>query len=152
VDKVDSKLELAKSFGATHTLLSDENTLQGIQQLTDGRGADYVFEAVGIPSLQENALKAVRPGGTLVIAGIAPMGSSTNFPGALLARQEKRVVGCYYGSANPQRDFPKLLDLYLAGKLKLDELISKTYSLEEINSAFEDMLSGQIARGVILFE
>ncbi len=152
VDKAPAKMELAEAFGATHMVLADEDPVHRIRELTGGRGADYVFEAVGIPELQETALDAVRPGGTLVITGIAPMGSSTNFPGAILARQEKRVVGSYYGSSYPRRDFPRLLDLYMAGKLKLDELITQTYSLEDINQAFQDMLSGENARGVILFE
>jgi S-(hydroxymethyl)glutathione dehydrogenase/alcohol dehydrogenase len=152
VDKAPAKMELAKAFGATHTVLANEEPVQQIQEWTEGRGADFVFEAVGIPGLQETALEAVRPGGTLVIAGIAPMGSATNFPGAILARQEKRVVGSYYGSSYPRRDFPRLLDLYKAGKLKLDELISQTYPLEDINQAFQDMLSGENARGVILFD
>lgn len=152
VDCASAKMKLAKTFGATYTLMSDDDTVEKIRSLTQGRGADYVFEAVGTPALQETALRAVRPGGTLVIAGIAPMGSNTNFPGAILARQEKRVVGSFYGSANPHRAFPMLLDLYMAGKFKLDELISSTYRLAEINTAFDDMLSGEIARGVILFD
>jgi len=152
VDKAPDKEELARTFGATHFVTADQDPIQAIQDLTGGRGADYTFEAVGIPALMETALKATRPGGTLVIAGIAPMGSSTNFPGAILARQEKSVVGSYYGSSDPQRDFPIILDLYMSGKLKLDELISKTYKLHEINQAFEDMLSGTIARGIIRFD
>ena len=72
--------------------------------------------------------------------------------GAVLAHQEKSVVGSYYGSANPYRDFTMLLDLYMFGKLKLDELIPSTYRLEEINTAFDDMLVGEAARGVILFD
>lgn len=79
------------------------------------------------------------------------MGTGTNLPGAVLTRQEKTVKGSYYGSVNPQRDFPMLLDLYSAGKLKLDQLISRTYRLEQINEAFETMLRGEIARGVIVF-
>jgi S-(hydroxymethyl)glutathione dehydrogenase/alcohol dehydrogenase len=152
VDCSAKKMEIAKSFGATHTMLADEDTVEVIRQLTGGRGADYVFDAVGIPAVQEAALEVVRPGGSLVLVGISPMGSATNFPSAILTRQEKSVVGCYYGTANAQRDFPMLLDLYMAGKLKLDELIHKTYPIEEINTAFEDMLSGDAARGVIVFD
>lgn len=152
VDKNPAKGSLAKKFGATHTILAEADPVSKIRALTDGRGADFVFEAVGLSSLQEMGLDALRPGGTLVIAGIAPMGSSTNLPGAILARQEKKVTGSYYGSADPQRDFPRLLDLYMGGKIMLDELVSRTYALEEINQAFQDMLSGTQARGVILFE
>ncbi|MFO7322454.1 MAG: Zn-dependent alcohol dehydrogenase [Chloroflexota bacterium] len=151
VDVNETKLALARQFGATNTLLSDDKTVAAVRALTGGRGADYAFEAVGIPALQEMALQAVRPGGTAVLAGLSQMGSGTNLPGAVITRQEKTVKGSYYGSVNPSRDFPMLLDLYMAGKLKLDELISREYRLEQVNEAFETMLSGEIARGIIRF-
>jgi S-(hydroxymethyl)glutathione dehydrogenase / alcohol dehydrogenase len=151
VDVNEAKMALARSFGATHTLLSSVDTLEAIRDLTGGRGADYSFEAVGIPSLQELVLEAARPGGTAVLAGLSAMGTSTNLPGAVLTRTEKTVKGSYYGSVYPARDFPMLLDLYLAGKLKLDELVSWEYSLSQINEAFDAMLGGEAARGVIVF-
>ena len=80
------------------------------------------------------------------------MGSGTNLPGAVITRQEKVIKGCYYGGINARRDFPLLLELYAAGKLKLDELISRQFKLDEINEAFEAMLAGEVARGVIVFE
>jgi S-(hydroxymethyl)glutathione dehydrogenase / alcohol dehydrogenase len=150
VDRTEAKLEIARSFGATDALLGGPDTADAIRRLTEGRGADYVFEAVGIPALQEQAFDAVRPGGTLVLAGIAPMGSSTNLPGAVLTRQEKTVTGCYYGSANPARDFPRYAKLYLRGRLDLGRLVSRTYRLEQINEAYADMLAGATARGVIV--
>ena len=85
------------------------------------------------------------------LTGVSPMGSGTNLPGAIITRQEKTVTGSYYGSANTVRDFPLYADLYLKGKLDLDRLISKTYSLEEINEAYADMLGGEMARGLIVF-
>ncbi len=88
----------------------------------------------------------------MVLAGVAPMGSSTNFPGAIITRQEKTVMGTYYGSANTARDFPLIADLYLQGRLDLDRLISKTYALEQINEAYDDMLGGRTSRSVIVFE
>jgi S-(hydroxymethyl)glutathione dehydrogenase/alcohol dehydrogenase len=111
-----------------------------------------VFEAVGLPALQEIGLGAARPGGQLILAGLSAMGSGTNLPGAVITRQEKVIKGCYYGSINARRDFPLLLELYAAGKLKLDELISRQYRLEQINEAFDAMLGGEVARGVIVFE
>jgi S-(hydroxymethyl)glutathione dehydrogenase/alcohol dehydrogenase len=150
VDRSEAKCRLARSFGATETLLASPDVPAAIRGLTEGRGADYVFEAVGIPALQEQGLDAVRPGGTLVLAGIVPMGSSTNLPGAILTRQEKTVMGTYYGTANPRRDFPLYADLYRRGKLDLDRLVSRTYPLEQINEAYADMLSGDTARGVIV--
>ena len=145
-------MEIARQFGATHTLISNEKTLGDIRALTNGRGADHAFEAVGVPAVQELAFAAVRPGGTLVLAGLAPMGTGTNLPGAVITRQEKVIKGSYYGTVNASRDFPLLLDLYVAGKLKLEELISREYSLNEINEAYDAMLTGEIARGVVIFD
>lgn len=151
VDRAPAKLEMAKQFGATHALLSDADANDAIRQLTGGRGADYVFEAIGLPAVQEQCLYAARPGGVIVLAGVSPMGSSTNLPGAIITRQEKVVMGTYYGSANTARDFPLYADLYLKGKLDLERLVSKQYPLEQINEAYADMLSGSVARGVIVF-
>jgi Zn-dependent alcohol dehydrogenase len=150
VDRAPAKLELARQFGATAAFLAGPDTVTDIRKATEGRGADYVFEAIGIPAVQQQCLDAVRPGGVLVLAGIAPMGSSTNLPGAVLTRQEKTVMGTYYGGANPLRDFPLCGELYLRGLLDLDRLVSRTYPLEQINEAYADMLDGSTARGVIL--
>ena len=125
--------------------------VQDIRNLTEGRGADYVFEAIGIPAVQEKSLEAVRPAGTVVLVGVSPMGSGTNLPGAIITRQEKTVTGSYYGTANTARDFPLYAELFLKGKLDLERLISRTYKLEQINTAYADMLAGEIARGVIYF-
>jgi S-(hydroxymethyl)glutathione dehydrogenase/alcohol dehydrogenase len=152
VDRAPAKLELARSFGATDALLGGPQVNEAIRDLTSGRGADYVFEAIGIPAVQEQCLDAARPGGTIVLAGISPMGSGTNLPGAIITRQEKTIMGTYYGSANTARDFPLYGDLYLRGQLPLDKLVSKTYPLERINEAYADMLSGETGRGVIVFD
>lgn len=152
VDLNETKMTMAKRFGATHALLSDDDTLAAIRALTGGRGADYAFEAVGLPKLQEFAMDAVRPGGMAVLAGLSPMGSATNLPGSIITRQEKTIKGSYYGTVNPARDFPLLLDLYLAGKLDLESLISQEYRLPEINTAFDAMMGGEVARGIIVFE
>jgi Zn-dependent alcohol dehydrogenase len=87
----------------------------------------------------------------VVLAGISPMGSETNLPGAVITRQEKTIAGSYYGTANTARDFPLYGDLYLKGLLDLDRLVSKTYRLDQINEAYADMLDGKLARGVIAF-
>lgn len=151
VDRAEAKLDMARSFGATDALIAGPDTNDAIRALTGGRGADYVFEAIGIPTVQEQCLDAARPGGVIVLAGISPMGSATNLPGAIITRQEKTVTGSYYGTANTARDFPLYADLYLKGKLDLGRLISKTYALEQINEAYAEMLSGAAARGVIVF-
>lgn len=151
VDTNETKCALAYQFGATSALISGADTIAAIRALTSGRGVDYAFEAIGIPEVQEQCLEAIRPGGLVVLAGISPMGSGTNFPGAILTRQEKTVTGSYYGTANAARDFPLYADLYRRGLLDLDHLVTATYSLDKINEAYADMLSGETARGVIVF-
>ncbi len=150
VDVSAEKSAMARSFGATDTITADEDVIARIQALTAGRGADIVYEAIGIPSVQEQCLAAVRPGGTLVLVGLSPMGTATNFPSAIIARQEKTIVGSYYGSADTSRDFPRYAQWYREGKLDLDRLITRTYTLDQINDAYADMLAGTLARGVIL--
>jgi len=150
VDTRMEKIWVAKHFGAQSVFLAEDDIVKIIRDRTGGRGADHVFEAIGNPALQEKAFECVRPGGTLTLAGLAPMGSTTNFPSAVIARQEKTIRGSYYGTVNAQRDFPMLIELYSAGKLNLDDLITRRYSLAQINDAYRDMLAGQLARGVIV--
>ena len=151
IDTVADRARVATALGATHFLTAGPDTVDAVRQLTEGRGADYVFDATGLPAVQEQCLDAVRPGGLVVLAGLAPMGSNTNLPGAVITRQEKTVTGTYYGSANPARDFPRYADLYLQGKLDLDRLITKTYTLDQINEAYADLIAGKLARGVVVF-
>jgi len=151
VDTNPAKQDLAKVFGATHFVPADTSTIEAVRALTSGYGADHVFESVGTPAVQEASLSAVRPGGVLTLVGLSPMGTGTNLPGALIVRQEKTIKGSYYGSVSPRRDFPKLVDLYAAKRLKLDELISQEYRLDQINEAYAAMLTGGAARGVIVF-
>ncbi len=151
VDTQPEKLSLALSCGATDALLSDSGAVAYIRERTEGRGVDFAFEAVGIPAVQEMGLAAVRPGGSLILAGLSPMGSATNFPGAVLTRQEKTVTGTYYGSSTPLRDFPRFSQLHLDGKLNLTQLVSRTYALDEINEAYAEMRTGKTARGIIVF-
>ena len=152
VDTNAAKMDIARHFGATHALLSGPNTLAEIHSLTGGRGADHVFESVGLPQLQETALEMIRPGGMLTLVGLSPMGTGTNLPGAIITRTEKTIKGSYYGSVSPKRDFPLFIEMYKAGRLKLDELVSRTYPLEQINEAYAEMLTGNPARGVIVFD
>ena len=152
VDRVPAKMDMAKNFGATHTIMAGDDTTDAIKDLTHGRGADYAFEAIGIPAVHEEAIEALRPGGTLVIVGMPPEGSVTKLDAYPFVSREKTVKGSLYGSSSTRRDFPKLLNLYMAGKLKLDELVSQEYKLEEINEAYEAMLGGEVARGVIAFD
>lgn len=151
IDTNEAKGDIAKQFGATDFFLAGQDVPHAVKHVTKGRGADYVFEAVGLPQVQEECLEAARPGGLIIFAGLSAMGSNTNLPGAVLTRQEKTVTGSYYGTANPARDFPLYATLYQRGLLDLEKMVSRTYPLEQINEAYADMLSGEIARGLIVF-
>lgn len=147
IDPLESRCQAAREFGATNTYASPSS----FRSSNSTRGPDFVFEAVGKPKLQELALDLVRPGGTVVLSGLSPNGTATNLPGARLVREEKTVMGSYYGTANTARDFPLLAELWHEGKLPLDQFVSHRYALEEINKAYAEMLDGVSRRGVIVF-
>jgi NDMA-dependent alcohol dehydrogenase len=151
VDLADKKLEFAQRFGATHTVnpSSDGDAVQRIMALTSG-GADYTFECIGAPKVIEQAWAATRKGGTCVVVGVTKATDQVTLPAFLLPFQEKTLTGSMYGSARPSVDFPRLINLYKTNRLKLDELVTATYKIEEINRAFDDMQKGVNARGVIL--
>ncbi len=151
-DLLDSKLAYAKEFGATHTLNAQrDNVVERVRELTAGRGADYAFDAIGSEATTLQIVDAVRPGGTAVIVGMAAMSVRAPITPYTMAIQEKTLKGTLYGSVRPNLDFPHLVDLYMDGRLKLDQLISRTYALAEINEGFAAMRGGQVARGVIVF-
>ncbi len=150
VDVQQNKLDYAKLFGATDLVnASQVDPVKAVLDLTGG-GADYAFEAIGLINTAEQALASVHRGGMAVIIGIPPSGTQMKVDPTVL-REERILTGTSYGSARPRFDMPKLIDLYLAGKLKLDELVTKYYSLEEINTAYQDLLEGRLARGIIKF-
>ena len=152
VDAQPSKLEMAKTFGATDVVdASKADAVESIRALTEGRGVDYAFEAIGTKRTVEQAFEATRKAGTCVVIGLGSIKESVSLNLFFLPLLEKRLLGCWYGSADVHRDIPRLLALYRAGKLKLDALVTRTYRLEEINEAFAAMNSGANARGVILF-
>lgn len=150
IDPLKSRRQAALRLGATHAF-SGADALSGIRSVTENRGADYVFEAVGIPSVQEECLEAARPGGTIVFSGISAMGSATNLPGAVIVRQEKTIMGSYYGTAHAPRDFARYAGAFVSGELPLGKLVDRRYSLDQINEAYSDMLEGNSARGMIVF-
>jgi S-(hydroxymethyl)glutathione dehydrogenase/alcohol dehydrogenase len=151
VDVMRQKLEWAERFGATHTIdASKDDPVAAIKDLTGG-GADYTFEAVGSIPVIRQALEALGPGGTLTIVGVPKVGSSYDFVVHALY-QNKAILGCRYGAARPHRDFPMLAELYLGGRLKIDELITRHYRLEEFDAALEDLRQGHLARGVFSLE
>jgi Zn-dependent alcohol dehydrogenase len=149
-DPLESRRAAAVRLGGTLALPSADPA--AVREHTDGRGADHVFECVGTPALQETAVECARPGGTVVFSGLAPNGSATNIPGARLVREEKTVMGSYYGTSDAVRDFPKYAQMFLDGTLPLGQLVSHRYTLERINEAYADMLSGASTRGVVVFE
>jgi S-(hydroxymethyl)glutathione dehydrogenase/alcohol dehydrogenase len=150
VDVNERKLELATKFGATDCVLS-QDALTAIRDLTKGRGADYAFEAIGRKESIEQAYASLRKGGTCVVIGIGSRKESVSLNVFFIPVTEKRLVGCWYGGSDVHRDAPRMLSLYREGKLKLDELLTRTYPLEEINQAFADMDAGINARGLVLF-
>jgi S-(hydroxymethyl)glutathione dehydrogenase / alcohol dehydrogenase len=150
VDPVPLKRDLALELGATHAVdPAEEDAVEAVRGITDSRGADYAFEAAGIPALVTQAYDAVRRGGTVVSIGIAPEGAEIALPAPRLPREEKIVTGSFYGSCRPHTDMPRVLDLYMDGRLDLDRLVSRTYGLDEINDAFAAMNAGEVARAVI---
>ncbi len=152
IDPSPKRRDLARQLGARAEIDGDRDTVDRVRGLTAGRGSDYVFEAVGNPRVQEQCLAAARPGGTVILAGLSAMGSQTDLPGAVLTRQEKTVKGSYYGTTDPARDFPLYGKYYLKGVLPLDRMISKTYSLDRINEAFDDLVRADAGRGLIVFD
>jgi S-(hydroxymethyl)glutathione dehydrogenase/alcohol dehydrogenase len=153
VDTSDAKLEMAKQFGATHVVNStkEENLVKAIQKLTGG-GADYAFECVGLGEIVAQTYGVLRKGGTAIVVGVANQKDTTSIRTASLTFGEKTIKGSYFGSARPREDFPRLISLYRNRRLKLDELISRTYRIDEAQQAFTDMTAGRNARGVIVFE
>jgi S-(hydroxymethyl)glutathione dehydrogenase/alcohol dehydrogenase len=152
IDTMEGKLEMAKKFGATDTLLikPGQDATKDIKKLTGG-GPDYAFECVGLGALAEAAYKAIRRGGKAVIVGVARPTDSAGIKPMGMVFEEKTIQGSYFGSCVPRVDFPRMLQLYMAGKLKLDELITRRYKIDEAPQAFADLESGKNARGVIVF-
>jgi S-(hydroxymethyl)glutathione dehydrogenase/alcohol dehydrogenase len=151
VDVLDSKLELARGMGATDTVNGREGDATAkIAELTGG-GADFAFEAVGVPALMEQTYRCIRRGGTATLVGAGPITESFPVNALLGSLSGRKLQGSLYGDANPHADFPRLLGLYRAGKLDLDGLVSQTYGIDDAPRAFEDMEKGVNARGVIVF-
>jgi len=152
IDILDRKLELARSFGASHALNSSrEDPYKKIMEITENRGVDYSFEAIGKAETTLLAYNLLRRGGSLVIMGVAEMEAKLNLPLYEIPLLEKNILGCNYGSGDPRLDLLMLLDLYKAGRIRLDELITKRYSLDEINIGFQELEAGQNIRGMIIF-
>jgi S-(hydroxymethyl)glutathione dehydrogenase/alcohol dehydrogenase len=150
VDLMDNKLEYAKQFGATHTINpSRQELVKTVRSLTEGRGADYAFEVIGLGKTIEQAYACSRQGGTTIVVGAPSREDTVTIPAASLLT-EKVIKGSVYGSARPRVDMPQLIELYMKKKLKLDELVSRTYPLDEVNMAMTALEKGEVARSVVV--
>lgn len=152
VDLLDNKLEFAREMGATHLINGGrEDAIERVKALTGGYGADYAFEVIGQPKTIAQAYDSLRKGGTAVVVGVSDENAELTIKPVWMMRHAKTLKGCAYGSARPQVDFPRIVDLYMEGRIKLDELITRRFGLDEINEAFRAMEAGEVARGILAF-
>jgi S-(hydroxymethyl)glutathione dehydrogenase/alcohol dehydrogenase len=150
IDTLEAKLVMAKQFGATDVILAREDPVKALKKMTGG-GPDYAFECVGSGELAATAYRAIIRGGVAVVVGVAKPSDSTSVRTMTLPFEEKTLKGSYFGSCVPRVDFPRMFSLYLKGDLKLEELITRRYRVDEAPQAFTDLESGRNARGVIVF-
>jgi alcohol dehydrogenase len=151
VDAAESKLAIARDFGATGCVLwqgDAESTAAAVREASGG-GVDYAIEATGRPEAMEAAFLSTRQRGAAVLIGIPRADSVVTFPAATIPRMERRVLGSVYGSSKPERDFPHTLGLYRSGRLPLDRLITHRLPLEKAERGFELMHSGDAIRVVL---
>ncbi len=152
VDRVASKLDMARTFGATDGVDGSKgNAVAQIMGMTNGRGVDHVLECIGLKQTIEDGYKMLAKGGTETIVGAARYDLKVEFS-ALAFLREKKVQGTMMGGVRNSIDIPRYVDFYMNGRLKLDDMISRRRPLEEINEAFDDMNTGAVARSVIVFD
>jgi len=151
VDMNESKLNLAKVFGATDVISAREgDPVKQVIELTKG-GVHHSFEAIGLKATTEQAFRMLRRGGTCNVIGMIPVGTMIELHGADFLG-EKRIQGSLMGSNRFPVDMPRFVDFYLSGKLKLDELIARRIKLDQVNEAFDELKKGELARSVIMFD
>ena len=152
VDLVDSKLEAAKNFGATHTVNPIQQDLcEAVKTWTDGRGADFVFVTVGSGQAIDDGMGLLRRAGTLVVVGMPASGVKASIEAVDLADNAQVIIGSKMGSTRLRVDVPKLVELYEQERLKLDELITKRYALDQINEAIAAVNNAEALRNIIIF-
>jgi S-(hydroxymethyl)glutathione dehydrogenase/alcohol dehydrogenase len=155
IDPVEFKREKAMEFGATHTHSSVEEALGALGETTWDRGFDKVIMTIGVGN-GDVLGEAFHLGGKrskIVVTNIHPTAEQTiAIPAVFLTVFEKQLIGSLFGSANPRKDIPRLLELYTQGQLDLDGLVTRTYSLEEINQGYADMNEGKNIRGVLVYD
>ena len=150
IDVDPFKLELARQFGATDTLIGDANTAKQVMEMTKG-GVHYSFECVGLKQTTEQSFSMLRQGGTATVVGMIPVGVKIELMGSDFLR-ERRIQGCMMGSNRFRLDMPRLVDFYLQGRLHLDQMVSGRLKLNQINEGFDAMKRGGVARNVIVFD
>jgi NDMA-dependent alcohol dehydrogenase len=155
IDPLENKREKAMELGATHAFATAEEAQEAITEMTRGQGADSAILTVDLMTAEVvgAGFTAVGKGGIVVVTGLNKLMDTTiQLPGSILTLFRKSVVGSLFGDCNPTYDIPKILGLYQAGDLKLDEIITRTYTLDEVNEGYEDLLAGKNVRGVIVHE
>jgi S-(hydroxymethyl)glutathione dehydrogenase/alcohol dehydrogenase len=151
VDPVALKRDMALKLGATDALDPTEgDVVAQVMALTGGRGADYAFEVAGVSALIRQAFDSVRRGGTAIAVGVPKFDDEVSLPTFALILSEKRLLGTVYGSAHVRRDFPRLIGLVEQGRLDLGGMVSKTFSLDDINKGFDAMKAGEVIRSVVV--
>ena len=150
IDTVGTKLATAMQLGATDVVdASSSDPVARVRAITGG-GVDYSFEALGSKSTAEQAFEMLRSGGTATVVGMIPEGTRIELEGSAFL-DEKRIQGSNMGSNRFRTDMPRYVELYRQGRLKLDEMVTQTITLDEINRAFDEMKSGSVNRSVIVF-
>ena len=150
VDPVAERRTAAERFGVTDAIdPTTTDVASACLELTGGIGVDYAFEAVGRGALVESCIAATRPGGTTVMVGVPRMEDQLSIHAILFGLSEKKLLGCFLGSSNPHRDFPRLLELWRAGRLDLEGMITARRPLDEVADAFDDMKKGIGLRTVL---
>jgi S-(hydroxymethyl)glutathione dehydrogenase/alcohol dehydrogenase len=145
------KLAWAEEFGATHTVdASKEDPVAAVQRISGRGGVDFSFEVVGTQQTIEQAVLATHRGGTCVVVGVSPAGTRISLDPTLFL-QQRVLTGTSFGGGPQRTDVPMLIDLYMAGKYKLDELISRRLPLGQLNEGFDLMLQGEVKRSVIVY-
>ena len=151
VDIDDRKLDIARNFGATHTVNStNEDPIEAIRGLTGGNGVDLAIEAVGLPATYEQAFYSRDLAGTVVLVGVPNPEMKVELPMIEVFGRGGTLKSSWYGDCLPSRDFPMLIDLYLQGRLDLDRFVSETIALDEVEEAFHAMERGEVLRSVVV--
>ncbi len=153
IDLDDARLELARQYGATHTLHGRQPDLTAaVRKLTDGRGVDHVFEAVGVPALMLNGIDMLARGGTLILVGAAARDATLPFHPRRFMSQQQQIIGCIYGNIRPQIDLPLFADWYSDGRLHLDEMHTVSVRLSDVPEVFATLDQDRGIRPIIEFE